>query len=342
MKNLIFSIFALAAVVAPASATTVSTPKNNAEMTSPFSLVASTETCDGHPAVSMGYSIDHGKTTITKTSFSAMVVAGEGKHVLHVKCWGKHGAAGDTNLNITIEAPVAPPPPPPPGGGGGGTGVTVVSDVQSNTDWVWTHDPGTPGNASGTSSIQAAPSLSGNARQYSVDFSGAGGEIFHTKVGADTNATHFVYSASVWLDDPSSLANIEMDMNQVIANGDTVIFGFQCDGYSGTWDYTLNIGTRTKPHDTWKHSSAACPAPKTWAPQTWHTVQISYSRDTDGVVTYESVVLDGNQQDLVGATGSSAFSLHWGSTLITNFQLDGLGSSGQITAYLDKVSVSRW
>jgi hypothetical protein len=41
-----------------------------------------------------------------------------------------------------------------------------------------------------------------------------------------------------------------MDMNQVMPNGQIVIFGFQCDGWSGTWDYTANKGTLEKPIDT--------------------------------------------------------------------------------------------
>ena len=40
-------------------------------------------------------------------------------------------------------------------------------------------------------------------------------------------------------------------------NGDTVIFGFQCDGWDGTWDYTENAGTPTAPIDHWVNSSAA-------------------------------------------------------------------------------------
>ena len=32
-------------------------------------------------------------------------------------------------------------------------------------------------------------------------------------------------------------------MNQTMENGQTVIFGFQCDGYTSTWDYTRNAGT---------------------------------------------------------------------------------------------------
>jgi hypothetical protein len=59
-------------------------------------------------------------------------------------------------------------------------------------------------------------------------------------------------------------------------------------------------------------------------------------------VTYQSVVLDGVQSDLVGATGNSAFKLGWGSVLLTNFQIDGLGSSGSTTAYVDNLTVYRW
>jgi K+-transporting ATPase ATPase A chain len=105
----------------------------------------------------------------------------------------------------------------------------------------------------------------------------------------------------------------------------------------------LMVGrTPEQPIDKWIHSNVSCPDPKTWEPNAWHHVQISYSRDDLGNVTYGSVVLDGNQSDFVGATGNSAFALGWGSTLLTNFQLDGLGPDGSITAYLDKLTVSRW
>jgi hypothetical protein len=59
-------------------------------------------------------------------------------------------------------------------------------------------------------------------------------------------------------------------------------------------------------------------------------------------VTYQSVVLDGAESDFAGATGNSAFTLGWGSTLLTNFQIDGLGSGGSTTAYLDNLTVYRW
>src|SRR6266702_8300757 len=94
------SIFAACSATA-ASAITVTTPANGAQVTSPFALVASTSTCASVPAVSMGYSIDHNLATFEPTSFSASVVASQGPHVLHVKCWGK-GVSSEVLLNITV------------------------------------------------------------------------------------------------------------------------------------------------------------------------------------------------------------------------------------------------
>lgn len=329
MKTFAFSIIALVASTVPVSAITVTAPVDGAQVTSPFTVTASTTFCDSQAAASMGYSIDNGASTIVhNTQLSAVVIAGDGPHVLHVKCWGPNGAHDHTPVNITVVSSTTTPP----------SNITVVSNIQSLPKWEWDHDPGTKGGSSGTSDLTSTPSLSGNTRQFSVNFSDSGGEIFHASFGKDTAATHFIYDAYLWLSDASSLANIEMDMNQVISNGDTIIYGFQCNGYAGTWDYALNPSPS---HGRWHHSNVACPDPKTWTPNTWHHVQISYSRDGE-IVTYETVSLDGQQSDLVGATGNSASPLGWGETLLTNFQLDGRGSDGSITAYLDNLTISRW
>ena len=87
-------------------------------------------------------------------------------------------------------------------------------------------------------------------------------------------------------------------------------------------------------------SKAACD-PRTWSTNTWHHVQVEYSRDDSGNVTYKSVWLDGKEQDL-NVTVPSAFDLGWGSNLLTNFQVDGNGASGKSTVYLDDLTISRW
>jgi hypothetical protein len=108
-----------------------------------------------------------------------------------------------------------------------------------------------------------------------------------------------------------------------------------------TWDYTANTGTIASPADHWLHSSQTC-TPQSWATNTWHHVQVSYSRDNSGYVTYKSVWLDGKEQDL-NATAFSAFALGWSSSLITNLQIDGMTAlPGTATVYLDKMTVYRW
>jgi len=332
MKTFLLTLLALALCASPALAITVITPVNGAQLTSPFTLTANTINCGSQPAFSMGYSIDYGATAIVSTNFNAVVIAGTGPHILHVKCWGSQGAAADQQMNINILAPNSAIP----------AGIIAANSLQTLPGWTWNNDPATPGNSIGSSALVSSPSLSGAARKYSMSFTNLGGQIFHTTFGADPNATHFVYDAQVRITNPAAIANIEMDMNQVLANGNTVIYGVQCDGYTGTWDYTVNTGTAAAPIDTWVHSNAACPRPSTWAANTWHHIQLSYSRDNAGNVTYQSVVLDGVQSDLVGATGNSAFKLGWGSVLLTNFQIDGLGSSGSTTAYVDNLTVYRW
>ena len=103
MKTHILALLALAGSAIPMSAITVITPSNGAVVTSPFILTASTTTCSGVPAVSMGYSIDSNTATIEPTSFSAQVAASPGAHILHVKCWGKKANA-QLLYNITVVA----------------------------------------------------------------------------------------------------------------------------------------------------------------------------------------------------------------------------------------------
>jgi len=188
--------------------------------------------------------------------------------------------------------------------------------------------------------MTGSPSVSGNARQFDTSFTNFGGETYSLVYNNDPSATNFFYDAWVYLSSSASnMASLEMDMNQVMANGATVIYGFQCDGYTGTWDYTANGGSLAKPVDKWVHSSAPCNV-SNWAADQWHHVQISYSRDNSGNVTYHSVWLDGAEAK-INATVFSAFALDWIPALLTNFQVDGNGN-GSNTVYLDALTISRW
>jgi len=210
------------------------------------------------------------------------------------------------------------------------------------SNWQAANDTATGGGASwGAMELVSSPSLGGTARQFVTTFSASAGERYDVSFGADITPTNFLYDGWVYFAGSlSTVANLEMDMNQVTANGQTVIYGVQCDGYSGTWDYTVNAGNPWAPKDQWWHTSAHC-NPREWGTNSWHHIQILYSRNNSGAVTYESIWLD-NIESPVNVTVPSSFALGWGSVLLTNFQVDGLGTSGTNTVYLDNLTISSW
>ena len=334
VKNLSRLSLLLAAMAIPAAAAvTVTVPANNASVSSPFSLVANAGTCSSQNIAAMGYSLDNSSTTtiVYSSTVSTQVQASIGAHTLHVKSWGNQGSVCVTDVAITVQAGAIIP-----------ANAVSVSSIQTLGNWLAVGDSGAAGSSTGVTKLTNSPAMSGNARQFSTSYNYYGDERYYATFGDDTTSTNFVYDAWLYLAGPSTgIANVEMDMNQVMANRQTVIFGFQCDGWSGTWDYTANAGSPTAPIDTWLHSTAPC-NPHQWSTNAWHHVQISYSRDSSGNVTYKSVWLDGAEQDL-NVTVPSAFALGWAPTLLTNFQVDGATSgAGTSTVYLDQLTVYRW
>jgi hypothetical protein len=328
------SALASLAVVSPLAfaSVAVSSPTSNTDVSPTFNLSASASVCSSQPVAAMGYSFDSSSDTtiIMNTWVNTSVVGPPGTHVLHVKAWGNRGASCVTDVTVTVVSnPLVP------------ANAVSVSNIQAMSEWQAEYDTATNGPASGSTNLAGTPSLSGQTRQFTTNFTAAGGERYDVAFGDDTQAENFLYDGWVYLNGSiSTVANLEFDMNQTMPNGETVIFGFQCDGYSSTWDYTANAGTPKNYIDTWRHSAAKCNV-HNWSLNTWHHVQVSYSRDSAGNVTYKAVWLDGTEQT-INATVPSAFALGWAPVLLTNFQVDGLGSRGTATVYLDNLMVYRW
>ena len=403
-------------VLGAGSNISVSSPSNGATVNSPFTLVASVQTCGSVPAVSMGYSIDYGPSTIEPTSFSASVSASAGAHTLYVKCWGQmtadhvalsihvgttqavatpafslasgkyttaqYVALADATAGSTIHytldgsgpsssSPVYTGPilvgnsmtvqaiAAAPGYANSGiaradysivasTGPSIpsnavkVAGIQLMPNWLVKHDPGTPGTSTGVMTEVTDPSLGGIAQQFSTTYTDGGGELYSLTYANDSAPMNFVYDGEVYIEAGSKIGNLEMDNNQVIPNGDTVIYAFQCAGDTNSWEYSSNAGTPTAPVVKWIRSGSAC-NPMNWTANAWHHVQISYSRDSVGNVTYHSVWLDGVETP-INATVNSDFRLGWGAgALVTNLQVDGQPSAdGSSTLFLDNLTIARW
>jgi hypothetical protein len=318
----------------PTSGIAVSSPASGATVSSPFTVTASAKTCGSASAASMGYSIDDGAAVIEPTSFSASVTASAGSHTLHVKCWGA-GAAEQVLLPITVGATTSSGPVIP-------DNALSDTEIQLMPNWRTKKDPATNGTAGGVMSIVSDPVVSGGqSAEFKTSYSAYGGVLYSVTYGKDSGPSNFVYDAEVWIAAGSTIGNLEMDNNQVISNGDTVIYAFQCAGTSNTWDYSENAGTRANPVVKWVRSNQPC-NPANWTKNAWHHVQIQTSRDDVGNVTYHSVWLDGVEYP-INQTVMSAFSLGWASAdLIANFQVDGTSSSGASTLYLDDFTMYRW
>jgi hypothetical protein len=314
---------------------TVNNPSSGTEVGTPFNLSAAATACSSQTVATMGYSLDSSAdTTVVKgTSIERSITTGAGSHTLHVKAWGDKGSSCVTDVSITVTAaeggPVAP------------SSAISISAVQALSNWEGAHDIGGSGSSSGTTSVVNSPSQSGSARKFVTSFSGNGDERYSVAFGDDTSASNFLYDGWVYFTSSSAhVGNLEMDLNQVMPNGQTVIIATQCSGYSGKWEYTRNAGTVDKPVVQWVTSKATC-NPRNWSINVWHHVEIQTSRDDSGNVTYQSVWLDGAQQK-IDETVPSAFELGWAPTLQTQFQVDGYGENGTTTVYLDNLTIHSW
>jgi hypothetical protein len=223
----------------------------------------------------------------------------------------------------------------------GQTQVKSIEDFPSSggvtgcslSNWCWEHDPGTAGSSTGASWI------SGEFRQFDVTWKYYGGERFHIYLGPnykDTASTSFTTDTWVYFNNLTNVDNIEIDLNQVTANGDTVIYGMQCYFPKGLWMYVANRSG----HAHWYDSNVPC-SRKVWTAGVWHHVILKYHRDSAGNETYDSVNFDTKVSKFVGAAGPSDYGLGWGiGRLIVNFQIGGNKTSSGTTAYLKSLTVT--
>lgn len=345
-------------LIAPAFASpTVNSPSNGETVNSPFSLSATAATCSSATVRTLGWSLDYSSdTTLTHNqTMDVQITAPAGKHTIHVKAWaGSRVCVTDVIVDVTTDGSGSGGGGTGSGGGtsggGAGGGVTnpllppnpvTVSSIEKLSNWKGTHDSGTSGSANGKTGLVVSPSMSGNSREFAVNYTNRGGERFSSSFGEDRTSTNFLYDAWVYpTDSAKNVANLEMDLNQTMANGQTVIFGFQCSAYSGTWEYSENLGTPQHAKGHWAQTKAPCNVAN-WTPNVWHHVQVSYSRNDSGMATYQAVYFDGVKSD-INVTVLAARAMGWGSSIVTNFQIDGKGANGSAALYLDNLAVYRW
>lgn len=328
---------------AKAADITIASPVNGTSVASPVWVRAHNVGCNGLAPTAFGYSLDNSSTLVkgvTVYDIDTKASMAVGTHTIHYKSWTKSGACTTVSTTFKVTS--------------GSTSTTTSSGTAAYSlpsyaiasatldgvgGWSAEHDSGTPGSSHGSMVYPATISGYDYARKFYMTYTDHGGERWHVGLGNNASATHFVLDTYVYIVNPSQVQNLEMDLNQVMSDGKTVIYGTQCSSISKTWEYAIVYSG----HPHWKSSNVGC-NPLAWAAKTWHHVQIGFHRNSYGVVTHDWVNLDGGHHVFSNATSNAALSLGWAhGSLTTNFQIDGeYKSSGSVTAYVHKMVFYHW
>ena len=334
---------------------TVASPVNGTTVPSPVWVRAHNVGCNGLAPTAFGYSVDS-SGTLTKgvnvNDIDTTTAMTAGTHTIHYKSWTSNGvcpvvsttfnvAGGSTSGGSTSGGSTSG------GSTSSGSGSAVYAlpsyavpsaSLDDIGGWGAEHDAGTPGSSKGSMVYPASASSYDHARKFYMTYSNHGGERWHVSFGNNGSAAHFVFDTYVYIVNPSQVQNLELDLNQVLSSGETVILGTQCSSISKTWEYV--VVSSNHPH--WKSSNIGC-NPLTWAPNTWHHVQIGFHR-SGGTVTHDWVNLDGSHKVFSNATGNAGLWLGWGKgNLSVNYQIDGESrGSGTVTSYIHKMTIYHW
>jgi hypothetical protein len=328
-----------------ASDITIASPISGAHVSSPVWIRAHNIGCEGVPPSAFGYSIDNSATIFRgETPYDidvAHLAIPAGTHIIHFKSWTARGACPVVNTQFTVGGTAsAPPPSQPPSSGGIAANAKSSGDLDAKEPWNQIHDGGTPGTSKGSTVFPATTPVYDDARKFFMTYTKRGGERWYRFVASDTKATHFVLDTYVLLPNPSQVLNLELDINQSMANGETVLLATQCAGIDGVgrWEAAYTVGKL----DHWWASGPAC-NPRTWKANVWHHIQIGMHRDANGVVTHDWVTFDGTQHAW-GYTHLAAHFIGWApGTINTQVQVEGSNTtSGSATIYLHKLTIYRW
>jgi hypothetical protein len=241
------------------------------------------------------------------------------------------------------------PPPgsgtPPPGGGTppptGSDGIpdampvipfgaltTGILDAYDDQPWKSTHDADSEGGTKSEGTTTYINAVEG--RNFKVTYEGKySGHRFSLWCADDADSLNWCYDLEVRFAKPDEIRNMELDINQVLDDGRTVIYDCQC--VPNGWEV-----------DCWKETRAKG-NPQQWGTG-WHHVRIFCSRSADGNVTnWIGVEFDGAWRNFNYPPGNRALELGWDEKrIVINFQLGSAKDSGVMEAWARNIQVWRW
>lgn len=299
----------------------VSSPTPNSQNSSSVHFIAS---ASGNYAITtmMIYSDNQ---TVYKTSGSSIntnVSLANGQHYIVVQAWdSKNNVYKAGGFNITVS--------------GGNDNNGQYQMIQTMSGWQSCgscagpggHGPDTPRYMH---QFIQTPSLTGKASEYWIGpkapYSGA---LWWKQLGANGNASHFVYDLYFYVKNPNAPQALEFDMNQSVGSR-KFIFGTQCD-IKGHHDWDVWDTANGK----WITTGIACPAPPAY---TWNHLVLEFARSSSQT-TFVSITLNGKKSYINRTFNTYGVNA---SELNTAVQLDGNSSDTAYSMWVDKMQVTAW
>jgi hypothetical protein len=301
---------------------TVSSPTSGSQVTSPVHFVASAS--GNYPITWMTvYSDGNGVYGIGSNHIDANISLGNGNHYIVVQAWDSKGNVYKApGFQITVTGS---------GGDGGGGGSPTYTMIHAMSGWT-TCDSCAGSGPTPHSMTQhiGNPSMTGNATQYWL----GGGSPYHNalwwkQLGANPNATHFIYDLYFYMTNAGAAQALEFDMNQSVG-GHKFIFGTQCNIRNGSqWDVWDTANGK------WVHSGVGCSRPPAY---TWNHVVLEFQR-VGSQTKFISVTLNGNKSYFNRTFNTYGSGV---SELNTAVQLDGDYNQEDYSMWVDKMQVTAW
>lgn len=211
--------------------------------------------------------------------------------------------------------------------------------LDNSKNWTQMKDGGTPGTVSSMSNkyISAAA-----GRQFTAVQKGKAGVRWSNSFGKDSAPTNFVYDLWYMSPDPTQQAQLELDMNHVLPNGNNVFLCLQANHNSGAWDYTLTPDGNCH----WIPSNIKVD-PTKWTPNVYKHLRLKTSHDANGIVTYEGVEDDGDYQLFdPSCKGLSSFRdgpNGWTpNAMLLNYQNNGATAAGTMNTFAKQLQIIYW
>jgi hypothetical protein len=314
----------------------ISSPENNATVSSPVNFAATATTTCSKGVGSMGiytgpYQLAY---TVGGASLNHSLPLGPGKYNAVIQEWDNCGGSTVSPVTITV-------------------GGNAFTNLQNSGGWSG-YGQGPPkfvdcspspcdGIAFGFQQGVQSPSLSGKAAQFYLggsapysdglwnnhligDLSSQGmPDTSHTLVSTYHNFTYDVY---FYTGNPGVSQALEFDINQFF-NGMGFIWGHECRIASGNeWDVWNNVAAQ------WVPTGMPCNPLK----NAWNHLTIQVQRTPDNKLLYQSITLNGETHNLNQYYDHGSGGSWWGITV--NFQMDGNYQQTPYSVLLDQLTFS--